>query len=64
MLLYLSPEMESVVFVQIFFSIIYIYIYICILLHSVIDIYWYKVLCGNVNKMNGTWNLPMINNLP
>ena len=27
MLLYLSPEMESVVFVQIFFS-IYIYIYI------------------------------------
>ena len=28
MLLYLSPEMESVVFVQIFFSIIYIYIYI------------------------------------
>ena len=29
MLLYLSPEMESVVFVQIFFS-IYIYIYIFI----------------------------------
>ena len=51
-LLYLSPEMESVVFVQIFFSIIHIYI--CILLQSVIDIYWYKVLCGNVNNMNGT----------
>ena len=48
-LLYLSPEMESVVFVQIFFSIIFFF-----LLHSVIDIYWHKVLCGNVNNMNGT----------
>ena len=48
MLLYPSPEMESVVFVQIFFS---IYIF---LLHSVIDIYWHKVLCGNVNNMNET----------
>ena len=54
MLLYLSPEMESVVFVQIFFS-IYIYIYIFIyLLHSVINIYWHKVLCRNVNNMNRT----------
>ena len=49
MLLYPSPEMESVVFVQIFFS---IYIF---LLHSVIDIYWHKLLCGNVNNMNGTY---------
>ena len=48
-LLYLSPEMESVVFVQIFFSITFFF-----LLHSVIDIYWHKVLCGNVNNMNGT----------
>ena len=47
-LLYLSPEMESVAFVQIFFSIIFFF-----LLHSVIDIYWHKVLCGNVNNMNG-----------